>query len=38
MVLADTLSHLPEMQNKEQLNLSSHVDSMHMDLMNFSQE
>ena len=35
MTLADTLSRLP---NTAQLNLPCHVDSIHIDLMNFSQD
>ena len=38
MTLADTLPRLPNTQNTAQLNLPCHVDNIHIDLMNFSQD
>ena len=38
MVLADILSLLPNMKNKVQVNLPTHVDSIQMGLLNFIQE
>ena len=38
MTLADSLSSLPNTQNTAQLNLPCHVDNIHIDLMNFSQD